>query len=37
MMQFVNNEESIYSYKDTLFFSDVAIKRLKREVVQRGA
>ena len=28
-MQFVNNEDSIYSYKDTLFFSDVAIKKVK--------
>ena len=36
-MQFVNNEESIYSYKDTLFFSDVAIKKVKERGVSEGS
>jgi membrane-bound lytic murein transglycosylase D len=36
-MQFVNNEESIYSYKDTLFFSDVAIKKVKERGGTEGS
>lgn len=36
-MQFVSNEESIYSYKDTLFFSDVAIKKVKEKGGTEGS
>ena len=36
-MQFVNNEESIYSHKDTLFFSDIAIKKVKEKGGTEGS
>ncbi|NMB37760.1 MAG: LysM peptidoglycan-binding domain-containing protein [Bacteroidales bacterium] len=36
-MQFVNSEDSIYSYKDTLFFSDVAIKKVKAKGGTEGS
>lgn len=36
-MQFVNSEDSIYSYKDTLFFSDVAIKKVKDKGGNEGS